>query len=76
MSGKKVIVIGSGAAALFLASALLPANNVTVITKKSKKTAILHLPKEASPLLIWKEIRLQLIPKILCMPDAAIMMEN
>ncbi|MCY8490245.1 L-aspartate oxidase [Bacillus atrophaeus] len=39
MSGKKVIVIGSGAAALFLASALLPTNNVTVITKKSKKNS-------------------------------------
>lgn len=45
MSKKTIAVIGSGAAALSFAAAFPPSYEVTIITKKASKTAILSMHK-------------------------------
>lgn len=72
MSIKTIVVIGSGAAALALASALPPSYQVTVITKKAQKTAIQDMHRAELRRLMQKMTRLRLIWRIRYMQAADI----
>lgn len=72
MSKKTIAVIGSGAAALSLASAFPPSYEVTVITKKASKIATLSMRKAALLPLMQKVTRLKPIWRIRYMQDADI----
>lgn len=72
MSKKTIAVIGSGAAALSLAAAFPPSYEVTVITKKASKTAILSMHKAGLLRPMQKMTRLKPIWRIRYTQGAAI----
>lgn len=72
MSKKTIAVIGSGAAALSLAAAFPSSYEVTVITKKASKTAILSMHKVGLLRPMQKMTRLKPIWRIRYTQGAAI----